>query len=1045
MMTLTPLIRPKTLTLFLALALGCFQGAYGFNVYQQVDGSTDPLLKPDNTPLVAGEFTLKVGYFNYDASFATNNAQIIANATSTASLSANFVTLFEVDGTEGNNDTFGFNAAVGDDVGGPGLVLAYLKQTDVVWTGSYSSFSGKNIYAWFQLKSNPLSQAIFAEPNATFAGATNAFTDAIGNLALLKSNSNLLVLVGGTTGSGFQLMQSATSSSFAFTSGTASVQENAGTAGLTVTRSGKLDTTVSVAFSTTSASAVSPTDFAATSGTLTFAPNVTSQPIAVPIVDRAGFQGDRSFAVDLALTGSATELGTPSTVAVTILDNELPQRGVLSFTSGTYSVSESGTSLDVVVQRLSGSDGPVGVTFSTENISATSGTDYTGVASQALSWNGGDATSRTITIPITDDMTFEGDETFRALLATPTGGATIGTGTSTVTIIEDDPLPKEGTISLSSDAYSVSESGTVVTITVNRSNGSGGLVTVAFSTMDGTATSGGSYTMTSGTLSWGDGVEGGQSFTVPILDNPNDETDKTFTVMLSTPTGGASLVAPSEATVTINDDDTAGALGFDPTSYSVDETGGSVNLLITRNGGSDGAVSVLVNTGGGTAASGDYGSLVNTPVNFANGQTSGTLTVAINDNGSFTGDRNFNVTLSNPTNGATLGADVAEVTILEDETPNYGVFAFSAAKFTASETGPEAIVTVSRTGGSDASVTLNFQTVDGTAAAPGDYTATSGTITFAQGETSKDLTIPLIDDADPEKKESFTVNLAIDGSSPGGTLGGITTTSVEINDNDAPATIQFAASTITGTEGQTFSLSVVRSNLLERPASVRWTLNNGSAVAGKDYRGPQTGTLKFEAGETQKTIEVRTIDDVTPEEQEVFTAVLSKVDPKNPKVKIGTPSTMKIKIAKNDNIEQPDVSAAVRGGAYVGEKVFNSNGTGQIAIQTVNTGDTARFNIKVENGGNLKDSFTVTALEGGLATGTKITYSANGIDITRKLVEQGGIKFRDLAPGEKRTIEVTIKAEGAVLGGYGTTITATSQTTPAKVDAARALVVISEL
>ena len=1030
---------------YLALLLCTSTLASAFPVQHSVLFSSNPLKTASGGALISGSFTVKVGVFNY-ASNAALQADL--DGGNIAGLNSNFQALYTYDGSQPPLDELDPTTGTwGQLLGGSQFVTQHV--ADSTFFVGNSTFNNKLIYVWAQSAASPQEMAVFLSGSNVFFnpgndefGATTAVTVTPGN----PSFGSMRFGTDNTASTGeYRLKTSATSSVLAFTSGTASVSEAAGAVSLVVTRSGKVDNTVTANFTTADSSAVQPTDYTLTTGMLSFGPNVTSGTISVPIIDRPLFQGDRNFAVSLLGTGTLGELGTPAAVAVTILDDELPQRGTLSFSSATYSISETGTSVDVIVNRVSGSDGLVSVNFATQNMSATSGTDYTGVASQNLSWPNGDAVAKTITIPITDDLIFEGDETFRGVLTSATGGAVIGTGTTTVTIVEDDPVPTQGTISLSSATYSIAEDGGSVTITATRAAGNGGAVGISFATSNGTATSGSNYSATSGTLGWADGVSGSKTFDVTILDNVNDEADKDFTVTLSTPTGGASLVAPSSATVTINDDDTAGTLSFDPISYSIDETGGSVDLVVTRTGGSDGAISASANTGGGSAQSGDYGNLTNAPVNFANGQTSGTINVTINNNATFTGDRTFEVTLSSPTNGATLGADVAEVTILEDETPNYGVFAFSAAKFTASEVGPVATVSVSRTGGSDSAVDLTFQTADGTATAPGDYTATSGTITFAQGVTSMDITIPLTSDVDPEKKETFTVSLAIAGSSPGGTLGALSTTSVEINDDDAPATIQFAVASVTGTEGQTFSLSVVRSNLLERSASVRWTLQNGTAVLGKDFRGPQTGTLKFEVGETQKSFDVRTLNDITPEEQEAFTAVLSKVDPKTAKVKIGTPSTMKIKLVKNDNIEQPDLAAAVRGGSYVGEEVFNNSGSGQIAIQTVRTGATARFSIKVENGGNLDDTFTITALEGGLATGTSISYSSNGVDITKKLVELGGIKFRDLEPGEDRIIEVTIKAEGAVLGGYGTTITAISQNTPAKVDAARALVVISEL
>jgi hypothetical protein len=78
-------------------------------------------------------------------------------------------------------------------------------------------------------------------------------------------------------------------------------------------------------------------------------------------------------------------------------------------------------------------------------------------------------------------------------------------------------------------------------------------------------------------------------------------------------------------------------------------------------------------------------------------------------------------------------------------------------------------------------VSVNFATADGSATAGSDYGATSGTLTFANNETSKTVTIPILDDTADEPDETFTVNLS--GATAGATTGPAAT--VTITDNDA--------------------------------------------------------------------------------------------------------------------------------------------------------------------------------------------------------------------------------------------------------------------
>lgn len=68
--------------------------------------------------------------------------------------------------------------------------------------------------------------------------------------------------------------------------------------------------------------------------------------------------------------------------------------------------------------------------------------------------------------------------------------------------------------------------------------------------------------------------------------------------------------------------------------------------------------------------------------------------------------------------------------------------------------------TVSLSSASDQTVNVNYATANNTAFAPGDYTATSGTLTFSPGETTKTISVPLVGDTVYEADETFTLNLS---------------------------------------------------------------------------------------------------------------------------------------------------------------------------------------------------------------------------------------------------------------------------------------------
>jgi len=111
-----------------------------------------------------------------------------------------------------------------------------------------------------------------------------------------------------------------------------------------------------------------------------------------------------------------------------------------------------------------------------------------------------------------------------------------------------------GTFQFSAPTYSVSESGVVATITVNRVGGSEGIATVRVDTTDDTANAPDDYAESGQILVFGPG-ETTQTFTIPIVDDSDDESDETVNLALSNPTGGAVLGPPSAAVLTIIDDD----------------------------------------------------------------------------------------------------------------------------------------------------------------------------------------------------------------------------------------------------------------------------------------------------------------------------------------------------------------------------------------------------------------------------------------------------------------------------------------------------------
>jgi uncharacterized membrane protein len=113
--------------------------------------------------------------------------------------------------------------------------------------------------------------------------------------------------------------------------------------------------------------------------------------------------------------------------------------GTVQFIAPSYVVHESGGEAFITLTRAGGSDGAVSVVVSTANGTATAGADYEAV-SQTVSWAAGDASPKTIVIPILDEHLISGQRIMNLTLSSPGGGATVGGPASAVlTILDDDP------------------------------------------------------------------------------------------------------------------------------------------------------------------------------------------------------------------------------------------------------------------------------------------------------------------------------------------------------------------------------------------------------------------------------------------------------------------------------------------------------------------------------------------------------------------------------------------------------------------------------
>jgi hypothetical protein len=208
--------------------------------------------------------------------------------------------------------------------------------------------------------------------------------------------------------------------------------------------------------------------------------------------------------------------------------------------------------------------------------------------------------------------------------------------------------------------------------------------------------------------------------------------------------------------------------------------------------------------------------------------------------------------------------------------PHPGQLHFNATSYTVNETSALASITISRIGGSDGMVTVHCATSDGTGTAGTNYTATSGDLMFAAGQTTQTFTIPILDDGIVNGDK--TVNLTLSNPGNGATLGSPVSAVLTITEADAgvPGALQFSANTAAvHADAGNLSVTIVRTGGSAGSVSVLVATSDGSALAGTDYTAvSQTVTLGD--GATQHTVSIPILNEMKADPSESFTVSLSQ-------------------------------------------------------------------------------------------------------------------------------------------------------------------------
>lgn len=534
---------------------------------------------------------------------------------------------------------------------------------------------------------------------------------------------------------------------------------------LTVNLSTASTQTVTVNYSTISGSAQASSDFMAKSGTVSFAPGVTSQDIQIQVLGDTLTEPDENFSVVLSNTRNADLDDNASSATVVITNDDAPAISI----SGGSVVEGSGSANNVMqftVKLSNASSVPVTVDYQTQGINALMDQDFVSTSS-TLTFAAGQQV-QTIRVPVIADNIPEGTETFSVSLSNPKGASLDYTANSATGSITDDDKAELSISDVQIMEGNPGDNNTAV-LTVNLSAPTSQKISVSYNTVNGTATGFNDYTGKSGIVTFDPGSTR-QEISIPIMGDQIVEPDETFFVQLLPPQNASISSSAGKAKVTITNDD-APTLSITGTSIK-EGNSGTKNAVLTVNLSSPSAQAVTVDYSSldGSAQSGiDFQPVQNT-LYFAPGVVTQQIKIPVYGDTEQEPDESFGVVLTNASNAVVSDTQgQANVIISNDDTssistdiPLVFIPGDRQVPLSVAEGATAVTLNVQLSKVATVPVSVGYATADfmpTSAQAGADYKAVSETLTFQPGETMKSISIPIIGDTAVEGLERFMVNL----------------------------------------------------------------------------------------------------------------------------------------------------------------------------------------------------------------------------------------------------------------------------------------------
>ncbi|MFM9959793.1 MAG: ELWxxDGT repeat protein [Planctomycetaceae bacterium] len=679
--------------------------------------------------------------------------------------------------------------------------------------------------------------------------------------------------------------------------------EAAGTATVTATLSSasSQDVTVVLGFSGT---ATNSTDYTRSNTQIVIAAGNMTGTITLTAVQDTRDEANETIVVDITNVTNGTESGSQQ-VTATIMDDDAPPTVTLGISPATLAEAAGTSTVTATLSAASSFDVTVELGFGG---SATNVFDYTRSNTQIVIAAG--STTGSVTLTAVQDTFGEENETIVVEILNVTNGTESGTQAVTGTIVSDDTE-----ISVTVSPSNVVEDGAPnLVYTFTRSGITTGSTTVNL-TLGGTATlttdyaqtGATTFTATSKTLVFTAG-QTSKTITINPVTDTTIEADETV-ILTVNPSASYSVGTSNSATGTItNDDFPRITLAASPASVLENGTGNIV-YTFTRPGPTFAPLTVDFTVGGTATFATDYSasgaasfSATTGSVTFGVGQA--TKTVTLDPAGDATVESNETVLLGlSAGSGYLIGTLTPVTTTITNDDAEVSI---TVAPASVTEDGtPNLVYTFTRVGATTA-LTVNFNksgtatlTTDFAQTGAATFTASTGTLSFASGQTSKTITINPVADAVLESDETVVLTLASAATYSIGTANAATGTI--LNDDPRVSLAVTPASLLeNGTGNATYTFT--RTGSTAGSLTVNFAVG-GTATFDSDYLASgatsfaeTSGSVTFNAGQATKTVVIDPVGDNVLESNE--TVVLTVIE--GDAYIVGTPTAATTTITNDD-------------------------------------------------------------------------------------------------------------------------------------------------